>query len=109
MTERDNSITTITGWMPPGAERILQLAAQISAERGYNYLADEHLLLAMLDHERSFLRRIWPADAELTVDQLREKAIAALPPVQRPETGPTAPVHVETEWFGPHADEITRR
>lgn len=105
--ERDRSTTTITAWVTPGLDRNLRAAADIANDRGYNYLGDEHIVLAMLGNERSYLVRNWPAGRAMTLDELFETMRAALPPVQAPHIGPTEPVRVVTERTGPTASEIT--
>ena len=104
--DRDRSITTITSWVTPGFERSLRRGAEIANEHGYNYLSEEHVLLALLENRWSYLVRNWPEDAELTPHKLRELLRECLPPVQSPDVGTHDPVRVDTEWFGPHAAEI---
>ncbi|MFF0545331.1 Clp protease N-terminal domain-containing protein [Nocardia thailandica] len=104
MTTRDHSVTTITGWIPVGTERQFHRAAALSAEHGYNYLAEEHLLLAFLEDPRGFLAAHWPPDEPITLAQLRQVVLDNLPPVQAQHVGPATPVHVSTVRVGPVAD-----
>ncbi|WP_043655285.1 Clp protease N-terminal domain-containing protein [Nocardia thailandica] len=101
MTTRDHSVTTITGWIPVGTERQLHRAAALSAEHGYNYLAEEHLLLAFLEDPRGFLAAHWPPDEPITLAQLRQVVLDNLPPVQAQHVGPVGAVQVSTIRTGP--------
>jgi hypothetical protein len=60
----------------------------------------------MLENANSYLTRNWPAGESLTLQELRKRMTAALPPLPAPEIRPSEPVKVVTEWSGPLADGI---
>jgi hypothetical protein len=106
MVERDESTTTITSWVAPGCEKNLRKAADVANAAGYNYLSDEHIVIAMLENPWSFLSRNWPEGVSYTRGQLLDVMRNHLPPVQGDGIGPAEGVQVVTEWRGPHADDI---
>ncbi|WP_054812587.1 Clp protease N-terminal domain-containing protein [Nocardia arizonensis] len=108
MSERDESTTTITPWVTVSLEKILLAAAEFANEHAYNYLAEEHLLAAVLADPRSFLAWVWPKGEALTLEQLRQVVLDNLPPVQAATVGTDNPVTVTTVRTGPVADELAR-
>ncbi|MFC9762162.1 Clp protease N-terminal domain-containing protein, partial [Rhodococcus jostii] len=78
---------------------ILIRAAEIANERGYNYLGDEHVVLAMLEDPLSGVTRAW--DGALTAKELRERVLVDLPPRPADYLRPTSPVVVITDRVMP--------
>ncbi|GAB7066107.1 hypothetical protein H7J06_02220 [Mycobacterium hodleri] len=95
------SSTTITSWVTPRLEQILNRAAEIANENGYNYLGDEHVLLAMLEIDNTQLHRSWTAESPPLTD-LRRRILDSLPPQQAEHIGPSEPVKVETRRVSPN-------
>ncbi len=83
------SSTTITSWVTPRLEQILNRAAEIANENGYNYLGDEHVLLAMLEIDNTQLHRSWTAESPPLTD-LRRRILDSLPPRSKPNTSAQA-------------------
>jgi hypothetical protein len=106
--DRDTSVTTITGWTPVGTHRLLNRAVEIARAHGHRFVGDEHLTLAMLGKPHSFLRRLFPDDVSaLTHAELFARAEELLPPATPSHIGPDPDtLAVQTEWSGPHAEEI---
>ena len=67
----------ISGWVTPRLEEILQRAAEIANDRGYNYLGVEHVALAILDDGNSVPATCWTGS--MTAEQWQAAIIQALP------------------------------
>lgn len=59
--------------------KIMERAAEIGNTKGYNYLAVEHIALAMLEDRHWYGTEDW--DRPLTIDEWRQKLIDGLPPL----------------------------
>lgn len=97
----EHSTTEITSWVTPKLEQILVRAADIANARGYNYLGDEHVLLAMLEDDGSQLRRSWTPDLGEETGDLHQRITGSLPPRQADHIGPSEPVRVTTTRTSP--------
>ncbi|WP_280376875.1 hypothetical protein [Nocardia wallacei] len=105
-TERDETVTTITG-AAPGVIIALRRAAVVAAEHGHNYIGVEDLLVALLDAPASPLALHWQQrPGALTLEELRELARSTVPGPVEGEHGPVDPAVVTFEVSGPHADEF---
>ncbi len=108
-TERDETVTTITG-AAPGAIIALRRAAAIAAEHGHNYIGVEDLLAALLDAPASPLALAWQQRqlGALTLEELRELARSVVPGPVGGDHGPAEPAAVTFEVSGPHAEEFRK-
>ena len=76
----------ISGWVTPRLEAILQRAAELANDRGYNYLGFEHVALAILDDGESV-----PAACRtgaMTAAQWQNAIVEALPDVPEETLAP---------------------
>ncbi|WP_037077664.1 Clp protease N-terminal domain-containing protein [Pseudonocardia spinosispora] len=90
----DVNTTRINGWVTPRLEQILRRAAEVSRQHGYDYLAVEHVAIAMIEEGESLPIRCW--DAPMTPGQWREAILAGLPETPTSEHTPTKPVGIDT-------------
>lgn len=100
-TDSEKSTTEITSWVTPKLEQILVRAAEIANAKGYNYLGDEHVLLAMLEDDGSQLRRAWTPALGSDPAEFQQQVTEALPPRQAEHIGPSEPVRVITNRTSP--------
>jgi ATP-dependent Clp protease ATP-binding subunit ClpA len=91
--------TQITGWITPRLERVLQRAAEISSENGHNYLAVEHLALAMIEDSGSLPSEVW--QGSMTAQEWHQALVSALPDAATNKHTPSEPVHIEISRRNP--------
>ncbi|HKR48166.1 MAG TPA: Clp protease N-terminal domain-containing protein [Pseudonocardiaceae bacterium] len=89
-----DNVTRINGWITPRLERVLQRSAQISSANGYNYLAVEHVALAIIEDENSLPSRSW--QGSMTADEWRRAMLISLPDPSTNVYTPLEPVQIET-------------
>ncbi|MGW0178191.1 hypothetical protein [Nocardia sp. NPDC003345] len=75
----DDQYLTVIGDFTYHLVKILERAAEIGNTRGYNYLAVEHVALAMLEDSRWYGTEDW--DRPLAAGEWRQKLIDGLPPL----------------------------
>ena len=91
---KTDNVTRINGWITPRLERVLRRGAQISSANGYNYLAVEHVALAIIEDEHSLPSRSWRGS--MTVDEWRSAICNSLPDLSNNVYTPREPVRIET-------------
>jgi ATP-dependent Clp protease ATP-binding subunit ClpA len=87
------NVAHIRGWITPRLERVLQRAAEISADHGYDYLAVEHLALAMIEDKNSVPSQVW--QGSMTADEWRQALLGSLPEAAASDRTATEPVRIE--------------
>ncbi|MFG1795189.1 hypothetical protein [Nocardia sp. NPDC049149] len=107
-TERDETVTTVTG-AAPGVIIALRRAAAIAAEHGHNYVGVEDLLAALIEGPLSPLEMHWQRRGlgALSFDELRELVASMVPGPVVGAHGPVEPARVTFEVSGRHAEEFT--
>lgn len=83
----------IDGRITPRLENVLRRAAEISESHGYDYLAVEHVALAIVEDEYSVPTKAW--HGAMTVDEWRDAIVEALPPLPEDTGAPEGPIRVE--------------
>jgi ATP-dependent Clp protease ATP-binding subunit ClpA len=79
MTIATGNNVHINGWVTPRLEKVLRRAVELAVEHGYNYLAVEHVALAIAEDPDpgSLPTTVW--DKPLTIDAWHAAITANLP------------------------------
>ncbi|MGH3669325.1 MAG: hypothetical protein ACRDSH_01630 [Pseudonocardiaceae bacterium] len=89
-----DNVTRINGWITPRLEQVLRRGAEISTMNGHDYLAVEHVTLAIIEDENSLPSRSW--QGSMTADEWRRAILNSLPDPSANVHTPRETVHIET-------------
>jgi len=98
------NVAQIHGWITPRLEQVLQRAAEISASYGHDYLAVEHLALAMIEDTNCGPSRVW--QGSMTVDEWRQAMLNSISGAAAHEHTPSQPIRIEVCRQSPGLGQI---